>query len=680
MLLAIADRDCGKEEATLGCPSLSTGFCDWLGWLAVSDISERVLSAADDILAAPRQGLIAELTKALQQFVTPDFAVGSGVIRDAIGRTTPNYPIVIFRAGRFEAPGPNGHLVIPADSAAVAIEVCDELDLPGLREAYFRVAEAKQLTKTVVRKGEARTNITLGVVLAARSTVSLDALANGLYNLDVATPHQQWLDMLVVLPTAVINYAVQFPGEGLSGDFMPPAEGAFNQPAPPAFFVTIVMRPTGRHSFNKLVAFVIGHLVIFAPDVATKLPNWSQILDGQPTGAITTLGFQPNLSGQLVPVPPEGYTGKFIPNKPVLLEGTNGELLAAITFVNWQNGGVIILEGKLPLDGMLVFLPEIKPEYLRVIKRPRLQISSVLPISHVQFGQFITNVLRRSNLRVRADPGGIVMERLLDEGTGSPFIARCMLGLLHIRENALPDKSLRDNFDKRFESAFSSLRTAREASKALAESWGKHLDRVASGEAAQIEHGNIRVIESVNKELSDEFESFLNAAARSVKTGVQGLCSLLGIDIGFLFKKKSAFEFGIERLRKVDAPLASYLAECRKWSERLILLRNDLEHEIWEFPKVKYSIGDGRVVAAEPSIGGEAITILVDYLVDRVICFYEEMNAHALQRCLPDGTTIAEIAPQMRVNEAPERFRITLAIGGEDLWRIRYHVSRFDAT
>jgi hypothetical protein len=646
----------------------------------LSDISERVTSAADDILAAPPEAQLAELTKALQQFVAPEFAVSSGVIRDATGRVTPSHPITIFRAGRGEALGPDGQLVIPADSAAVVIEVCDEADAERLRQAYFRVAQAKQLVKTAVPKGETRTNITLGVVWATSSAVPLDALANELHGLNTRTPHKQWLDMLVVAPTGVINYAVQFPGEGLSGDFLPPAEGAFSQPAPPAFFVSIVMRPMVRQSFNKLVAFIIGHLVIFAPDVATKLPNWTLILDGLPTGAITTLGFQPNLSGQLVPVPPEGYSGKFIPNKPVLLEGPNGDFLSAITYMKWQTGGVILLEGKLPLEGLLIFLPDLRPEHMRTVKRPAIQISPVLPISHDQFNQFISNVLRRSNFRIRADPGGIVMEKFLDEGTSAPFIARCMLGLIHIRENALSDKTLRDDFDKRFESAFSSLRTAREASKSLRKIWQTHLAGVTSGEAARLEGGNIRVVDSVNKQLSEDFESFLNAAARTVKTGVQGLCSLLGVDIGFLFKKKSAFDSGIERLRKTDAPLAKYLAESRKWTERLILLRNDLEHEIWDFPKVKYSIADRKVVAAEPKIGAEAVTGLVDFLFDRVVCFYEEIIAHALQRKFPRGSTIAEVVLQMRVAEAPERFRITLALGGEPPWQISYHASKFHDT
>jgi hypothetical protein len=195
-----------------------------------------------------------------------------------------------------------------------------------------------------------------------------------------------------------------------------------------------------------------------------------------------------------------------------------------------------------------------------------------------------------------------------------------------------------------------------------------------------VEGKDIRVIESVNRPLSEEFESFLNTATRSIKTGVQGLCTFLGVEIGFLFKKQSAFETGIQRLQKVDPALAEYLVESRKWTERLVLLRNDLEHEIWEFPKVKYSAIDGLVDVSEPTIGGEGVTGLVGPLLDRAMCFFEEMIAHALQRNLPAGSTITEIASHLRPSECPERFRITLALGGEPPWRIAYHASKFDDT
>jgi hypothetical protein len=46
---------------------------------------------------------------------------------------------------------------------------------------------------------------------------------------------------------------VQFSGEGLGGDFLPPKEGALPAYTPP-LYVVMVMRPTGDYTLNKVLA------------------------------------------------------------------------------------------------------------------------------------------------------------------------------------------------------------------------------------------------------------------------------------------------------------------------------------------------------------------------------------------------------------------------------------------
>ncbi len=186
-----------------------------------------------------------------------------------------------------------------------------------------------------------------------------------------------------------------------------------------------------------MLAFLIGHLVIFAPDIANRLLNWSDLLEDVPKGVITHFGFQANLTGQLVPVPPEDYAGRSIPTIPATIEDSTGNVLSTIEYRKWQDGGIILLTGKLPLDGLLIFLQNVRPEYLRVIKRPQLQISPLLPLTRGQFGEFLKNIEGRSNLRVNTQPPqGFVIQKIMDEGTSTPFIARCTLGLR--RTHSLP--------------------------------------------------------------------------------------------------------------------------------------------------------------------------------------------------------------------------------------------------
>ncbi|WP_334410078.1 DUF6602 domain-containing protein [Bradyrhizobium sp. AZCC 1721] len=642
----------------------------------MSDISDEIYQAARAVLEADPKNARARLKETLQRFIRSNFAVCSGSIVDESGNRSSCFSIIVCRVDSTFQPGDQKD--VPADRVAAVVEFVEEIDLTTFQQAYARISKVKQLAKTPVLRGETRTNITLGIVFALRTRISLDSLADELFRLNAATPHRAWIDMLVVAPHGVLNYAVQFPGELLSGDFLPPAEGAFRPPAPPAIYVTIVMRPTGPLAINKLVAFLVGHLVFFAPDVANTLPNGQDILVGQPSDAITTRGFQPNVRGEFVPVPEDGYSGQFIPRNPILLEDARGEVLVAINFFKWQEGGVILSTGKLPLEGLLFFLPNVKPEFLRVMRRPTHQISPVLPISEIEFRRWLANIQRQSDLKISNRADGIVMQKYMDEGTSTPFIARCTLGLLRVRANIFKEESARLAFDRIFQSSLASIMAARTARNDLSRHWINHQEGIASGELAKIEGRNIRVLENINKDLSTKFETFLNAGARSIKTGVQSLCSNLGIDIGFLFKKTNAFHTGVERLKAVDPHLAEYLVHSRAWTERLILLRNNLEHEVWEFPRVTYALESGRVAAKEPSLSGEAITVTVATLFDRIACFFEEMIAHGLQRNLPAGISITEIPLQQRTREAPERFRITVTKGGELPWKITYHQEHFE--
>src|SRR5258708_14291111 len=113
------------------------------------------------------------------------------------------------------------------------------------------------------------TTITLGIICARRSALPLDDLGEELDRLNAKTPSRGWADMVVVATVGVLNYAVQFPGEGLSGDFLPAGEGAV-APFTPPMYIVIVMRPTGASALNQMLAFLVRHLAIFSP--AAKLP------------------------------------------------------------------------------------------------------------------------------------------------------------------------------------------------------------------------------------------------------------------------------------------------------------------------------------------------------------------------------------------------------------------------
>lgn len=277
--------------------------------------------------------------------------------------------------------------------------------------------------------GVPHTTVTLGVIFAAQTTVPLETLAEELDRLNRATPSAQWPDMVVVQSKGTINYGAQFPGEGVTGDFLPPAEGAISSGGPP-IYVVIMMKPTGEHTFNRMCAFIIAHLAIFSPGAA--LPKWSEILADTPKTTLTLTGYQFNLRGDLLPVPRHFYNDRYFPPLPLRIDDPKGNLLSTIQFLPWQDGGVVLLRGKLPLEGLLVFLG--KKALTSKVTRGDLQMSYVIPITASDFNLLLQRIQTQSNLIVRNDTSKFTLQKFADEGSSSPFIARIFMGMLRLRD------------------------------------------------------------------------------------------------------------------------------------------------------------------------------------------------------------------------------------------------------
>jgi hypothetical protein len=202
---------------------------------------------------------------------------------------------------------------------------------------------------------------------------------------------------------------------------------------------------------------------------------------------------------------------------------------------------------------------------------------------------------------------------------------------------------------------------------------------VASGEVARVDGRIVRVDESIEQELRKQVETFLNASVRVVKQGLHDLGRALGLEIGFLLQKQSAFDAGVAALDATDAPLAAYLRATRaEWSDTLVQRRNAIEHVGWVLSPPQYRRTMNGVEVVEPEIDGRRASEYVASMLDRVTCFVEEFATHCLQRLLTPDITVTEIPREARVEVMPERFSITPAFGGLPRWSIAYHTMSFD--
>ena len=423
---------------------------------------------------------------------------------------------------------------------------------------------------------------------------------------------------------------------------------------------------------------MIAHLGIFSP--GAKLPNFTELLDGVPKTAVVMSGYQYDLKGNLNPVPRNQYQDRFVPAPPFQITDRRSQHLATIQLIPWQDGGTILLKGKLPLLGLLPFFGRQDLLKAGVVTRPDdLQISYVLPITPADFGDMLNLFQQRSNMVVKQPQGKWIVQKLADEGSASPFMARLFMGLMRLRDAVYSDPATREGFDNAFDFVPTSLFTARATAKEISELWAGHARKVAAGEVVRRQGAAIHIEENIDKELRKQVEHFLNGAARVIKQGMQGLTAQLGVEIGFMFKQQSSFERGIAAMKATDPLLADYLDKSRQmWSERLVKSRIDLEHNNWSLPRVTYNTSGANVVAVEPLVAGQPVTEFVQVMLDRVCCFVENIIAHCLQKKMPAPITITKIPLAERRSEAPERFQLTLAVGGQPRWNISYQSSSFE--
>ena len=637
-------------------------------------LSDRARIVGQKINDASRANLEPELNAGVAEFVGWPFVVSPGRIEDAVGKTTPPFACVVHTA----ANGGSLSDVIAADNAAVVVDVIENMGLDEFRAAYERISEAKRLQKSPAPnlKKTAVVTLTLTVIFAQRATVSLEVLAEELQRLNDSQPDEEWPDMIAVSGVGVISFACQFPGHPKLGDIFPPAEKGLK--ALPPWYVIVTMRPTLEGTFNKLVAFIAGYAAIFSP--GAKVPNFTLLLEDVCSNMITLGGYQYNLAGELKPVPRQLYADRYIPPLPIRIESRDGELLSTVEFIPWQDGGVILMQGKLPLESILVFLGKEALSKGGIVKlTPGFQLSYVLPIKHADFIEALTRLSRQSNMIVRPTEPNLTVQKMANEGTSTPFIARMYLGLMRLRDVIYTDPKERLNFDKVLDQTYSALMAARTSAKEIREKWEEHSCKVASGEIARLERGNIHVEEDLSRDLRRYVESFAYSAARAIKEGMNTFGREMGKDIGFIFQKQATYERRMQILRGTDPVLADYFRETRaSWSERLIETRNAIDHKGWSLPRIEYHAHDGKVEARQPLVDGQPTLEFVKFMLDRLSCFVEDFTAHCLQCRMPRGVAITELPLAERLAECPERFRLTLRRGGLPEWKILYRTSTFD--
>jgi hypothetical protein len=273
------------------------------------------------------------LCKLVKDFSNGSYLITSGKIVDETGASTPDFEAIVhsqYESGPTQPPG------IPAEAAAVAICICDNMTITDLRTAYDKVKQAKSLKKKPAIDG--RSTITLGLILALKTNLTLNQIADEIEQLNSGTPDRVWTDMVAVVSNGILNYQVQFVTQDMGGDWLPPAEGAAANQTLPVYIVTI-LKPTGEYTLHAMLHYMMGHLAVFG--AAPKLTDITPALQNLPKHGVVRQGYQYNLSGILRPVPEAMHRDKMMPTIPLLILDRMKKELGQIFYVKWQDGGLI---------------------------------------------------------------------------------------------------------------------------------------------------------------------------------------------------------------------------------------------------------------------------------------------------------------------------------------------------
>lgn len=276
------------------------------------------------------------------------------------------------------------------------------------------------------------------------------------------------------------------------------------------------------------------------------------------------------------------------------------------------------------------------------------------------------------------------IQKVADEGTAEPFMARLMLGALELRDLLIDHLAQGDedrerrrrHFDDRYTPVMDALGSARTHDKAIRQLLAGHSAKIVDGSIVSRQRNAVQISESINAGLQGQLASFLSSSVRAAKL-LQALLSYVDVEIGILFQRESRFLAGVEQLRRAgETAFADYLAATRQgWSEVLIERRHALEHKGWRLPDVRYvEQADGSLSMIEPEVNGQPVSQFASRMLDRLLGFVEDTLAFAVQRGLAGSADLIDTPKAERDPGNVKRFRLGLPAlqPNERFWQLRY--------
>lgn len=275
------------------------------------------------------------------------------------------------------------------------------------------------------------------------------------------------------------------------------------------------------------------------------------------------------------------------------------------------------------------------------------------------------------------------LRKIYDEGTQSPFVSRLILWPLMVRDFYIQQELLDEGincklqkFDNNYQPVWQALTNQREAAKRIIELLRDHNFYLANMQmSANV--GQITIEREIDNPLNKEIKSFIVEGNIALKSGLQNfLIEVFNLNIGYIFQKETLFKNGLSSLREGNEnSLIDYLSLIRtKWLYSFVSLRNDIEHNGYKIPLIKYTIQYNNAIKPEyPNILDMSIERFVREYHNHVCLCVEDLLAYAFTRNLNLPVYLYEIPYISRNPSNCERFSIEpIGLSDKAVWGIKY--------
>lgn len=277
----------------------------------------------------------------------------------------------------------------------------------------------------------------------------------------------------------------------------------------------------------------------------------------------------------------------------------------------------------------------------------------------------------------------IRLQKVSNEGTSSPFIARLFVGVLEIRDlfamgNDFPPNPeiSKGRFDELYKPIFEALEATRDTATSIMKITEDHAVEITKGQIVKFQANAYEVNKSVDNSLRQELGKLLDQGVIASKDGIQKIQKeLLGHDIGFLYQKVGTYERGKTSLRSTGhSGFADYLEQVRDvWLESFLKIRNDQRHEGWTLDSVSYHlVAPNQVQVTFPKISGTDLSEFARNSANRVLLFIENVIAYSFQSSGRSPIILQEIPEHERDPANKTRFRAVPNLPEFSPWRITF--------